>query len=62
MSFNPGDVVRLKSGGPRMVVAEFLSNYGGSAKVYCKWFDINNRIQFDYIPPSALEICNERLD
>ncbi len=35
MSFTPGDVVQLKSGGPRMTVREVA----GDNDVYCEWFD-----------------------
>jgi len=34
--FKIGDVVRLKSGGPRMTVR--LSNYIGLEQVLCDWF------------------------
>ena len=32
---NPGDIVQLKSGGPKMTVASALINGG----YYCQWFD-----------------------
>lgn len=34
-SFKPGDVVRLKSGGPAMTVEQIAS----SGRVVCKWFE-----------------------
>ena len=45
--FSPGDVVRLKSGGPPMTV-NTLRN-GGDAIVPCEWFagDILRRDEFD---------------
>ncbi len=38
MAFNPGDVVILKSGGPRMTV-ERSGNVGGHEVVWCVWFE-----------------------
>lgn len=36
----PGDVVRLKSGGPNMVVMEISAGYGdGPLEAFCEWFD-----------------------
>jgi uncharacterized protein YodC (DUF2158 family) len=35
MSLKKGDVVRLKSGGPKMVISD-LDAYGSA---YCQWFD-----------------------
>lgn len=32
-----GDIVELKSGGPRMTVAE-IANYHGTVKAVCVWF------------------------
>lgn len=39
--FKVGDVVRLKSGGPKMTVVENPDIYFGSdvLKVKCQWFD-----------------------
>jgi uncharacterized protein YodC (DUF2158 family) len=39
-SFKPGDVVLLKSGGPRMTV-DFMEN----GRVCCSWLDKNKRYQ-----------------
>jgi uncharacterized protein YodC (DUF2158 family) len=35
----PGDVVRVKSGGPKMTVTEVGQDSYGSMKVWCEWFD-----------------------
>ncbi len=35
--FAPGDIVMLKSGGPRMTVVD-VGTYGGEPKVKCQWF------------------------
>ncbi len=34
MSFNPGDTVQMKSGGPLMTVVSFEDNY-----YYCTWME-----------------------
>jgi uncharacterized protein YodC (DUF2158 family) len=40
--FKPGDVVELKSGGPKMTVEEVDEEAGG---VFCTWFDEGNQPQ-----------------
>jgi uncharacterized protein YodC (DUF2158 family) len=59
MSFQPGDLVRLKSGGPLMTVEQVgktaLTNEDG---VWCTWFErLGNRevCQRETFPPVALE-------
>ena len=39
--FKPGDVVKLRSGGPCMTIQLNSSNFTGAAStsVICKWFD-----------------------
>lgn len=41
MKFEVGDIVQLKSGGPKMTVASIgpQSSLGGKDYVWCKWFD-----------------------
>lgn len=39
--FEVGDVVQLKSGGPKMTVVEVVIGMGA----YCEWFDENNKLQ-----------------
>jgi uncharacterized protein YodC (DUF2158 family) len=46
--WNDGDVVRLKSGGPKMVVYYLLNRLG------CKWFD-GSRVRHDYFDEDLLE-------
>lgn len=40
-----GDVIRLKSGGPRMTVSEVDEDSGGTMSVWCEWFDEKNVAQ-----------------
>ena len=49
-----GDVVRLKSGGPQMVVDRVKYFSDDSASVYCTWFDGSRKEESDF-PPAALE-------
>lgn len=39
MDFNVGDVVRLKTGGPKMVLEEVVASGRENPKAKCKWFD-----------------------
>jgi uncharacterized protein YodC (DUF2158 family) len=34
-----GDIVQLKSGGPRMTVSSIGEDMGGTPTAYCAWFD-----------------------
>lgn len=49
-SFNIGDVVQLKSGGPEMTVN---SVFGG--QVFCKWF-VGNDLKTEDFSPGALKL------
>ena len=48
-----GDVVVLRSGGPRMTVASVGSKYeGGTIHVWCEWFDGKHRNMGEFTPES----------
>ncbi|HLI65008.1 MAG TPA: DUF2158 domain-containing protein [Caulobacteraceae bacterium] len=49
--FGPGDIVRLRSGGPAMTVAR-LDGARGDVKACCIWFEARGRPHFYY-----LELC-----
>lgn len=51
MAFKPGDVVKLKSGGPKMTVAK-IDNDGS---VDCEWFDEKNIPQVRAFTATSLE-------
>jgi len=53
MTFNTGDVVRLKSGGPKMTI---LGTDGAPDVFACKWFDRNGRLNKDSFEASTVEI------
>ncbi len=52
-TFKVGDVVKLKSGGPKMTVT-VVGDRLGTATVWCTWFDGTKKFDGDF-PPSALE-------
>ena len=54
VNWKEGDVVRLKSGGPKMVVDRVKYFSDDSASVYCVWFVDSNKEECDF-PPDALE-------
>lgn len=49
--YAPGDVLRLKSGGPKMTVVTLE----GDDAVACKWFDRNGKLQSDSFPAAMVE-------
>ena len=53
-AFNPGDTVRLKSGGPVMTVVEFAS-FSGSEGYRCRWFDDKHKLTEDVFTEAELE-------
>ena len=50
----PGDIVQLKSGGPKMTVTE-AREWNGEIRVWCSWFDEHNKPQSDSFPMAALK-------
>ena len=48
-SFQPGDRVMLKSGGPVMTVTELIDG-----KVWCQWFDNKQELKENAFMPHAL--------
>lgn len=56
MSFKPGSVVRLKSGGPQMTVEHM-----NDGVVYCVWFNQDASVYTsvrDSFQPESLELIN----
>ncbi len=54
MAFKKGDIVKLKSGGPKMTISGFDHNLA-----ICVWFDDNNEHKFTRIDQEALIIADE---
>lgn len=57
---NPGSVVVLKSGGPKMTVSftEF-DEYRRQEQIFCKWFDENNNLQRERFYLDTLRLVAE---
>ncbi len=55
--FKLGETVRLKSGGPDMVVQDYAATFPGelSTKAICKWFDKQNKAQSGTFEEEGLE-------
>lgn len=54
MDFAVGDVVELKSGGPKMTVRQI----GNNGLVYCVWFNVQGGVSTHgdfHFPPEALK-------
>jgi uncharacterized protein YodC (DUF2158 family) len=49
--FKAGDVVRLKSGGPKMTVA-WCENMNGTMQAYCEWFEGSKKMSGTFAPTS----------
>jgi uncharacterized protein YodC (DUF2158 family) len=54
-TFKPGDLVRLRSGGPVMTLQQV--SYDGES-VYCQWF-VNGKLHTGQFPPSSLKRASE---
>jgi len=59
MTFKVGDVVKLKSGGPLMTVANPNATAGGHAVIGCTWFD-GKTPHAEMFPAETLEIANPK--
>ncbi len=62
MEFEPGDMVFLKSGGPRMTVESVGDNYG-QPTVWCVWFEqvgAKQVVKRETFPPVALKKAVDR--
>ena len=52
--FKPGDVVRLKCGGPTMVIAPPAGVVGSQDSVYCLWHSSEGVLQGQAFSPVVL--------
>lgn len=53
--FKPGDVVQVKSGGPKMTVDVVIKD----GEVTCVWFDDQGNLLRDYFRTITLQNCKE---
>jgi uncharacterized protein YodC (DUF2158 family) len=54
----PGNVVQLKSGGPKMTVSAVYRNADGVPSAYCAWFD-GEKAQQQSFPITSLKLTEE---
>ena len=45
-----GDIIKVKSGGPKMTVSEVAEDTFGTMTVWCSWFDDKNKNQSGTFP------------
>lgn len=57
IEINVGDVVQLKSGGPRMVVSK-IDNNNYNCPICCTWFDKNDDIKHFQFSQETLNVLN----
>jgi uncharacterized protein YodC (DUF2158 family) len=57
IEINVGDVVQLKSGGPRMVVDKIDHNFYDHP-ICCTWFSKNDELRHSQFSPESLNISN----
>jgi len=56
IEFELGEVVRLKSGGPKMTVTSLdEGSLGSGPEVWCEWFDDKTKVQSGGFAPTSLE-------
>jgi uncharacterized protein YodC (DUF2158 family) len=51
-----GSVVKLKSGGPYMIVT-YVAEINGRARVYCEWFQ-NDKTRRAFFPVASLRLAD----
>ncbi|RKQ69582.1 uncharacterized protein YodC (DUF2158 family) [Litorimonas taeanensis] len=54
--FEIGQIVRLKSGGPKMTVKKADGQDGETPIWACQWFDRNGKLHADSFPEDMLDI------
>ncbi|MCH8837661.1 MAG: DUF2158 domain-containing protein [Candidatus Marinimicrobia bacterium] len=54
-AFATGDIVQLKSGGPKMTVETINEGYGDE-KIKCKWFSGSKLQQGWFLPESLVKV------
>ena len=56
--FKAGDVVELKSGGPKMTVNKTGQTFGGAFVVWCDWFD-GKKMESKTFPSESLKLSED---
>jgi len=60
VEFHPGDIVKLKSGGPEMTVQEEVNTMSGarSGKYWCQWF-AGKKLEKGNFPADSIELVQK---
>jgi uncharacterized protein YodC (DUF2158 family) len=61
-TFNVGDVVRLKSGGPKMTVRHVGADPGGTPILFCEWFADNDVRKHEFVADTVAKVPAGKLD
>ncbi|BCB26512.1 hypothetical protein SKTS_13980 [Sulfurimicrobium lacus] len=56
--FKIGDIVQLKSGGPRMTVTRVEKAHSGESKIHTTWF-VESKPENSVFPFDAIAFCKE---
>jgi uncharacterized protein YodC (DUF2158 family) len=56
--FKPGDVVMLKSGGPKMTVESVGDSFGGGVRVWVNWFEGSKKMSDSFEPNSLKQAAS----
>ena len=61
--FKPGDIVKLKSGGPDMTIQEEqqISSGGKTGKYWCQWF-AGKKLERGNFPADSIELSKKLED
>jgi uncharacterized protein YodC (DUF2158 family) len=60
MAFKVGDIVVLKSGGPKMTVCVVPNEY--FSKYICEWFDDSGELKRSPFPENAIQPISDRIN
>lgn len=55
MTFKAGDIVKLKTGSPRLIVLGETPGFNGPSEIICFWIDSEGMPHKEAIPRMALE-------
>jgi uncharacterized protein YodC (DUF2158 family) len=54
--FSLGEIVRLKSGGPKMTISHFIKSTTHIQMVCCTWFDVDNILHREEFEQNQLQL------
>ena len=62
MNFNAGDVVKIKSGGPKMTIEKIGPRSSSNAEnvAHCVWFDKDDQMKYGEFLLASLMLASEK--